>query len=298
MFLKVIRDVYRHSNLVAQLVFVSFVVLISLLFFYLLGFLTLLIINPSVPVFDSSNVFNTMVLQGFLSVGLFVIPPVAVQYLFFTPDSYFLNFSRNTKLKYFILTFAGVVVAVPLINFLAEINAAVELPQTLETWKQMLNESSDEINRILEEFITEYGLMPSVLIIAVIPALGEEMFFRGFLQNQFSLKIKNIHLTIWIVAIIFSLFHLSFDAFFPRIVLGAIMGYFYFWTQNLWIPVFAHFINNFAGVLLLYFQANNPKALSENVLLQEEPGIGIAFISLLLILIVCKAMLPGKKAEL
>ena len=54
---------------------------------------------------------------------------------------------------------------------------------------------------------------------------------------------------IWIAAILFSAFHLQFYGFLPRMILGAYFGYLLYWSKSIWIPVFAHFVNNAFAVI-------------------------------------------------
>jgi membrane protease YdiL (CAAX protease family) len=90
-------------------------------------------------------------------------------------------------------------------------------------------------------------------MIGIIPAIGEELLFRGVIQRIFTEWTKNIHWGIWISAILFSALHLQFYGFVPRAILGAIFGYLLVWSGNLWLPVLAHFINNTVAVIAYYF---------------------------------------------
>jgi len=86
--------------------------------------------------------------------------------------------------------------------------------------------------------------MVGLLVIAAIPAVSEELFFRGIVQTKLVAYFKNPHWAIWLGAVFFSAFHFQFEGFFPRIVLGAVLGYLYYWSINLWIPIILHFFNN------------------------------------------------------
>src|SRR5690606_9164914 len=90
------------------------------------------------------------------------------------------------------------------------------------------------------------------VVVVVLPAIGEEIVFRGMIQNDFYRATRNAHLSIWITAILFSAIHLQFYGFFPRMFLGALFGYLYFWSGNLWMPVLAHFVNNGFTLISLY----------------------------------------------
>jgi len=89
----------------------------------------------------------------------------------------------------------------------------------------------------------------NLLVIAILPALGEELVFRGVIQQKIAEQIS-VHGAIWLTAILFSTIHLQFQGFLPRMLLGAVLGYLFFWSKNLWIPIFAQttlFISDFGS---------------------------------------------------
>jgi membrane protease YdiL (CAAX protease family) len=98
--------------------------------------------------------------------------------------------------------------------------------------------------------------LAAIVILAIVPAIGEELLFRGILQNKIEMLSKNKHIAIWITAFIFSFIHFQFYGFVPRLLLGALFGYLYIWSGNLTIPILAHFINNGFTLLLLYAGVN------------------------------------------
>jgi membrane protease YdiL (CAAX protease family) len=91
-----------------------------------------------------------------------------------------------------------------------------------------------------------------MLMIAILPAIGEEFMFRGLIQRLLKDWLGNIHLAIFISALLFSAMHMQFYGFFPRMVLGIMFGYMFYWTGSLWIPIFAHFIQNGLVVTVTY----------------------------------------------
>lgn len=92
----------------------------------------------------------------------------------------------------------------------------------------------------------------NLVIIAILPGIGEELIFRGIIQKQIGLMLRNPIVAIWISAIIFSAIHLQFEGFLPRMVLGIVLGYLYHWTGNLWVPMLAHAFNNGIQIVLIY----------------------------------------------
>ena len=115
----------------------------------------------------------------------------------------------------------------------------------------------------------------------LVAALSEELFFRGLLQ-QILIKNKiNAHIAIVLTAVLFSAFHLQFFGFLPRLFLGLILGYLYYITQNLWVSITAHFINNaFAVISVHLFSDQIAPAAANPPAGQQDQTIGIAFVLL------------------
>jgi membrane protease YdiL (CAAX protease family) len=105
----------------------------------------------------------------------------------------------------------------------------------------------------MTNFESKAELMIALLVIAVLPAIGEELVFRGLIQNELNKLTKNVHIAIWLSAILFSAFHLQFFGFLPRVLLGALFGYLYYWSGNLTMAILAHFTNNAVAIMSLYY---------------------------------------------
>src|SRR5688500_4702926 len=137
-----------------------------------------------------------------------------------------------------------------------EWNAKFDFPefaQEFETWAREREETAAELTEFLTSFASRGELILALIIIAVLPAIGEEIVFRRLIQNELYRGTKNIHVSIWFAAILFSAIHFQFFGFVPRLLLGALFGYLYYWSGNLTLAILAHFVNNGFSVLLLYF---------------------------------------------
>lgn len=121
-------------------------------------------------------------------------------------------------------------------------NAAVETEALLEDLTKALLVMDHPLELIL-----------NLITIAVLPAICEELLFRGVIQQQLTIWTKNPHVAIWIAAFVFSAFHFQFLTFLPRFILGAGLGYLFFFTQNLWVAIIGHFLNNGLQVAITYF---------------------------------------------
>jgi membrane protease YdiL (CAAX protease family) len=138
-----------------------------------------------------------------------------------------------------------------------EWNANLELPEFLKRFQEMARAKEDqlaEFTKAVTQFHTLPDMLLGLLVIALLPAIGEELVFRGLIQNEFWRGSKNIHVAVWASAFVFSAIHMQFFGFVPRMLLGALFGYLYYWSGNLAVPIFAHFFNNGFSVVAIYLE--------------------------------------------
>jgi membrane protease YdiL (CAAX protease family) len=114
-------------------------------------------------------------------------------------------------------------------------------------------------------------LFSNLLVIALLPAIGEELFFRGIVQKQFEELTQNRTAGIVLTALLFSALHMQFFGFIPRFVLGVFLGFLYQWSGTIWLPVTAHFINNAGAVILTWAFTRNNSSINPDTI-GIEPG--------------------------
>ncbi len=149
-------------------------------------------------------------------------------------------------LMLFFMIFSGTII---------EWNKNFEFPELLSSFEKFAKEREIELEKLtiyLISFDNFSQYIIGVFAIAFLPGFCEEYLFRGVFQKKFNSIFKNIHLAIWLSAFLFSFFHLQFYGFFPRMLLGALFGYIYFYSNNLFYPILAHFINNFIALSIFY----------------------------------------------
>ena len=135
----------------------------------------------------------------------------------------------------------------------------------------------------------------NLLVVALIPAVAEEMIFRGIVQQTLESWLKNPIYAVWVAAAVFSFIHFQFEGFLPRMVLGLVLGYLYYWTRNLWIPILAHFVNNGVQVVAAYFMPEQLESLEPEAMGSSVAIAGI--ISLVLTIFVAKYIIKQKNSE-
>jgi len=149
----------------------------------------------------------------------------------------------------------------PLMGFANEWNQKMVFPEFLkglEKWMRAMEDSAAKSTEAMLKMKNLPTMLVNLLVIAVTPAICEELIFRGAVQRIIFRIKSNPHVAIWLSAAIFSAIHFQFYGFLPRLLLGAAFGYVYYFTGSIWYAVFAHFLNNGYAVLVAYYlQANN-----------------------------------------
>jgi uncharacterized protein len=204
---------------------------------------------------DPSSVTLLKELQILQSVFLFIIPAIAVGFLFERRPLGYFGMNTSPKGIVFLSIILIMMFSLPMINWMVSVNEMMKLPSAFSGLEQWMKDTEDQAAGITEKFLNVHslgGLAVNMLMIAVIPAIGEELLFRGLFQRLFGEWFKNIHVAIFLSAFIFAAIHIQFYGMLPRMMLGVMFGYLYYWTGTLWAPIFAHFLNNGAAVLVSY----------------------------------------------
>jgi membrane protease YdiL (CAAX protease family) len=194
--------------------------------------------------------------QLFQSMALFLLPPLCMAYLWTQEPMKWLKMDKCQRPGVSLMAILIMLLALPAINLIGHINQQMVLPSFLEPLEQWLKMHEETAGQLTEQFLhvdTYSGLVINILLMAVLPAVAEELSFRGVLMNLFPAKGDRVpHVAIWCTAILFSAVHMQFYGFLPRMLMGALFGYALVWTGNLWVPILMHFTNN-AMAVLLYF---------------------------------------------
>lgn len=140
----------------------------------------------------------------------------------------------------------------------------------LEGLFKPLEEGGETVTKAILQMDDLPGFLLNMLIIAILPALGEELAFRGVLQNQLAKSFKNIHLAVWVGALLFSAYHMQFYGFIPRMLMGALFGYLVIWTGSLWPSILAHLMNNGTAVYIAWEAQQNPDFNRDELLASSQ----------------------------
>ncbi|HKL39755.1 MAG TPA: CPBP family intramembrane glutamic endopeptidase [Cryomorphaceae bacterium] len=216
--------------------------------------------------YQNENVVHmNRLLLFFQHLGLFVVPAIVFARLSSTAWKKYLGF-RYVMPRVAIASALIIIAALPLINVLAWLNEGLALPDSLSGLEEVFV-GMEETARELTMAIAGTGSFPSfllnIVVVALLPAIGEEMIFRGLMIPIFRKWTRNVHVAVWLSAFLFSSMHFQFYGFLPRFVLGALLGYLFVWSKSLWAPILAHFVNNALALFLLFLIARG--SISEEV---------------------------------
>ncbi|MBN8652109.1 MAG: CPBP family intramembrane metalloprotease [Cytophagales bacterium] len=194
-----------------------------------------------------------LITQGFATlIGLILIPWL---YLYSQERISPLGWVKKSPASIIIVVVLIVIAFMAPNSWVIEWNTNFTFPDFLKVFGEWAREREDaaaELTKLFTVFNTLAEFVMGLVIIALLPAIGEELVFRGMLQPEFYRASGNHHVAIWVTAFIFSAFHMQFFGFVPRMLLGALFGYLYLWSGNFLMPVLAHFVNNGFMVLMMY----------------------------------------------
>jgi len=204
-------------------------------------------------------VYVNWILLFFQHLGLFVVPAILFAVLSHHQPKVVLGF-RPIKPALIALAALIMIAAVPLVNALAWANQLMALPQWMSGLEKLLQDMEAQA-QLLTDALTSSGdwrfLLVNLVVLAAIPAIGEEMIFRGLVLRIIESWTGSAQRAVWVSAALFSAMHMQFYGFLPRLVLGALLGYLFVWTRSLWVPIIAHFTNNALALVVMYFIARN-----------------------------------------
>lgn len=234
-------------------------------FIYLLLLLVCTLVGAGVSLLmvknDSIDMLKLM--QGISSALMFVVPPILLYVFTRSHPMRELGFRKPKNNWLLLVGVAMMFVSLPVTNLLTDWNEAWRLGPAFEALEKMLKEMEEAANALTDRMLetdTFWGLLFNLLVIALIPAIGEELTFRGVLQQALVKGTRNAHVGIVLAAAIFSFIHFQFYGFLPRMFLGILLGYAFYYSGSLWVSILMHFVNNGLAVVIAYLEH---KGLSE-----------------------------------
>lgn len=219
-----------------------------------------------------------LVWQALSQVLMFALPSLAVVWTYYRA-----GWRQWLRLDFggrrWLLALAGVVVMlllIPLTDWLNTWNDALHLPGALKPVEESLRRAGEESQGLLQSMMREVSPWASLLCVALVPAVCEELFFRAGIQNLLQRWTGNVHVAVWATAAVFSLAHFEIFSFLPRFLLGALLGYLYVYGRSLLVNVLAHFANNAIVVVTYALMSGDSTSFDPSAPLALSPLLTLA----------------------
>ncbi len=198
----------------------------------------------------SETVAAMKLIQALSSILIFLLPAVAFALITFrSRPLFFLGLKPASRPQMLTLAIICMLAAFPFVFWLGELNRAIPLPE----WMSGLEADA---SRQMQAFLKADGMgdvLINVLVIALLPAICEEICFRGALQRIMIHLARHPWIGIVVTSILFSAFHLQFQGFLPRMFLGMLLGAIYWYSGSLWPSIAAHFVTNAVQVVAVSY---------------------------------------------
>ena len=221
------------------------------------------------------------VIQTISALCMFFIPAfVTIWRLSPKPYSY-MGFNTKSSFKSILIGMMIMGVTIVLAGALATLNEMIPLTESLKASAKAMEEAYMKQVVVLSNMNGVADLIITLVVMALAPAIFEEVFFRAGFQNMMNRATGKTTLSIVITSLLFSAIHFSYYGFFARFALGMTLGYLFAYSKNIWIPILAHFLNNAVGVIQIYMLHMQGKKIEDNM--DDKFPLWIGFIALLVI---------------
>lgn len=199
------------------------------------------------------NVGMARAMQVISTFVLMFIPAVLWNYFSNGKSFHWLGFSKHINvfqiLLGFMIMYAAAIAASPLEDFTKYV---VSYFPRVDTAAKHMEDLYAQQAAALSNLKSMQEYIIALFIMAFFPAMFEEVFFRGTMQNLLVRWLQKPILAIIITSLIFSLIHASIYLFLSRAVLGFALGLMFYKTKNIWVNIIAHFLNNAIALSMLY----------------------------------------------
>lgn len=202
-------------------------------------------------------------MQVALSFGMFFLPTFFYAMIVNKKPLQHLGFRTLVSKKQILLVIGVVIAGLFLSGALGELNEIIPVSKKLAaTFHKWEDDYSEQI-MAMASMKTVWDYIFTMIVIAVAPAIFEEVLFRGGFQQLFIKWFGNVWIGILVTSILFSAVHGSYFGFLPRAALGVILGLLFYYSNNIWLNIFAHCLNNGIAVTQLYAMSKNGKIPKE-----------------------------------
>ena len=214
---------------------------------------------------DPSFSNQVRVTQTLLSMCIFLFPAlIAARMVDKQPLSY-IGLTQKSSALTFVFAIILMLLTIVIGGSLATVNEMIPVTAQMELYFKTMEEDYMKQVEVMSQMKGIGDFLIALLVMAFVPAVVEEVFFRGGFQNMMHRSTGNFWVAIIVTSLLFSAIHFSFYGFLTRTALSIVLGLLYAYTRNLWMPILAHFINNAIGVGEVYYLRSTGQSLSDGI---------------------------------
>jgi uncharacterized protein len=223
---------------------------------------------------DVKSIDTLKVVQILYSVVQFALPAfLFARITFWKRTAYELGLRPAANKSFYLLGILILILSFPLEEWLGEVNKHIPLAK----WMIEAGKANEEQVGTFLKVHHPFDPVINVVVMAAIPAICEELCFRGALQRIMIQIFKRPLPGILVAAFLFSFYHFEFEGFIPRLFLGALLGATYWYSGSLWVVIVGHFFFNAIQIVLVMYE---PGAVTKN------PSTPLLFVLLSLVIVV------------
>lgn len=244
----------REKSYWVQLLVLALFMIGGMLISTSLSELLILLLYHTTSMLEASDPVTAIRLsQTIITIGTFLLPSMLFAYC---QDRLWFNYSAANRKPPYTMTNMVLILSItllPVVGVLSAFNQSI-MPQegSVAEFMRNMEESAEHILELVTAQRSTWDLISNLLIFALLAGICEEFFFQGALQPLMMRWTNNPHVGILLTALIFSALHFQFYGFIPRFILGLYLGYLFFWSRSLWLPVLAHVLHNALSLLVDY----------------------------------------------
>ena len=230
--------------------------LVGLFFLLLVGMIMAGGVQALIPIEGegAGQIRMMLVVQAVSQLLMFLIPVLVFAGLFHSGIGSYLKLKGKGSWRLALISMVMVVLLMPLNDVLTWWNEGWRFGPIEESMRRM-SEMEKEMLEKMVSLTTVGDLVLQLVIIALVPAVCEELFFRGGVQQILSGWFKNRHVAVIVAALVFSLAHGDMYGAVPRFVMGLLLGYLFAYSGSMVVNISAHFFNN-AAIVVMYYLYN------------------------------------------
>ena len=235
----------KNATFGTKLLTFALLLIFGLIFSSVLGVFVVMVNGGGI-----TDINNLQIAQIISQIVGLLLP--AVFYVMLVKEKPFNYLGFNKLPTWSLLGIVAMFTIIPFLSLVTDWNDSISFPESMSAIEEQMRSLQARSEEVIKLFIGQGSLFSSLMIVALLAAVSEELLFRSVIQKGLIKLFKNAHVAIIVTAFVFSAFHGDFFGFFPRLILGIMLGYMFWLSGSIFPSMLMHFVNN-ATIVILYY---------------------------------------------